>query len=146
MLTREGFLHLGQWAQCNISPSELVHFQSHFGNRHFAVFNVSTTLSCMKLIATLAIVSRVVLEYGSSEPYDSPLYAPGVIDASSRPRFPRVVPHLPPAQSVLSQPLAALPPRSGPTCALCTVQAGLRDDKGCASYRPSLLRCWQRGV
>jgi hypothetical protein len=37
------------------------------------------------LIATLALVLRVVLEYSSSKPYDSLLYAPGVIDASSVP-------------------------------------------------------------
>jgi hypothetical protein len=93
---------------------QLVHPQSHFQIVIFALLNVSPTLSRITLIATLARVSRVVLEYSSSEPYDSPLYAPGVIDASSSPRLPRVVPHLPPAQSAFSQPLVAGPPCSGP--------------------------------
>jgi hypothetical protein len=88
----------------------LVHFQSHFQIVILHCWTFRLTLSRITLIATLARVSRVVLEYSSSEPYDSPLYAPGVIDASSSPRFPRVVPHLPPAQSVFSQPLIAGPP------------------------------------
>lgn len=147
MLTREGFLVFAQWDNAISAHPPTSSFPITLPHRHFALLNVSTTLSRITLIATLARVSRVVLEYSSSEPYDSPLYAPGVVDASSSPRFPRVVPHLPPAQSVFSQPLIAGPPALfWPFWAELCRPVVLHDDQDLSASWAIARPCYQRGV
>jgi hypothetical protein len=54
MLTRVGFLVFVQWGQCRLSPSLTSSFPINSRNRHFALFNVSSTWSRITRTATLA--------------------------------------------------------------------------------------------